>query len=275
MGVARSIATWLGEQARAVRVAIEGGIGAAVLAIWITVWFSNGDPLIIIPALVFGTLIGWLGLATSSLSKTWKIIWALAFAIASVVNGAVIYRHTHPISISMPPLGQKKQFHSPIPPARPTPISPQANSSAPPPKPKPKPDTGTTRRHVTPSLSVTNSPGSIIAPSGNSINTIINQGQPEVFSVNEGDSFSVPAVQYCIVNVIPGKATKETDIFLPANPIKDAIVEVRFVWSLHMTTNGQPVAIYTSEPITDSNLAGVLPMPSDSKRFVYDGQQWR
>ncbi len=123
------------------------------------------------------------------------------------------------------------------------------------------------------SVTVTNSPGSIIAPSGG-VNTIIDQSSPEIFSVNEGDAFDVPAIQYCVVNVVPRKSSTPTTIYLPANPIKNAVIEIRYVIKHSGDGGTNMIGIYLREPAIDANfVTGIFSM-GESTRVIFDGERW-
>jgi hypothetical protein len=123
------------------------------------------------------------------------------------------------------------------------------------------------------SLSVTNSPNSIIAPSGG-INTIIDQATPEIFSVNEGDTFYVPTAQYCVVNVMPRKSSTPTTIYLPTNPIKNAVIEVRYVVRLSGDGGANMIGIYLKAPATDATFVTAIFGMGESTRVMFDGEHW-
>jgi internalin A len=104
MRFTNQIQTWLSGQAGAVRVAVDGGLGATVIACWLGVWFSTGDLVIIAGALIFGTVVGLLGIATAAnLTAKVKIGFCCGLVIASVADGAFVYRHTHPPQLPNPP----------------------------------------------------------------------------------------------------------------------------------------------------------------------------
>jgi len=93
--------------ATATQLFVEGGSGAAVFGIWLSIWFSNGDPMIIIGAVIFAIGFGALGLFTApQIQVRWKWIWLFVITAVSMADGYVIYLHLNPVkrteSVSAP-----------------------------------------------------------------------------------------------------------------------------------------------------------------------------
>ena len=96
-GIIQRISGAISRQAKAIRIALDTGLFGTVAACDVGVWLSNGEPAIIIPVIVFGVVVGTLGLLTApKLSSGSKAFWIICFILFSVFDGGFIYSHTHP-----------------------------------------------------------------------------------------------------------------------------------------------------------------------------------
>jgi hypothetical protein len=75
---------------------IEGGLFALVAGAALGIWFSDGDPVTIIGAVIFGAVFAILGVLTAPhLTRGRRVLWA-AIAIATLVlDGGFVYWHKH------------------------------------------------------------------------------------------------------------------------------------------------------------------------------------